>query len=540
MKTIFAQCAIPFCLVLTLLLGACGEKKEEHADSEGSDNDGTDTATTLSAPANLSVTAGDSKVTLDWDAVSGASSYTVYWGTSTGISSSSTAITSISTDNYTHSSLTNDTTYYYKVVAVDSSGTGTLSSEANATPASDGTQMGGAIQGSPLSLTEVSTFAGSTEGSGTDDGSGSDARFFYPSGITTDGTNLYVADSNNHTIRKILIATGVVSTLAGTAETSGSDDGEGTLAKFNTPEGITTDGTNLYVSDTNNHTIRKIVIATKVVSTLAGTAGTSGSDDGDGTLAKFNTPNGITTDGTNLYVADMLNNTIRKIVIATGAVSTLAGTAASTGSTDGSGTEALFKQPKRITTDGTNLYVADTTRHTIRKIVIATKVVSTLAGTAGTSGSINATGTSSTFNRPTGITTDGTNLYVVDSANHTIRKIVIATEVVSTLAATAGIYGSDDGDGTLAKFNTPEGITTDGTNLYVADRSNNTIRKIVIATGTVTTLSGEVSTEGIADGTLPNATFSNPTGITTDGTKLYVSTQNGMSHSANFTIRMIQ
>ena len=208
MKTIFAQWAIPFCLVLTLLLGACGEKKEEHADSEGSDNGGTDTATTLSAPTNFSVTAGDSKVTLDWVAVSGASSYTVYWGTSTGISSSSTAITSISTDNYTHSSLTNDTTYYYKVVAVDSSGTGTLSSEANATPASDGTQMGGAIQGSPLSLNaEVSTFAGSTEGSGTDDGSGSDARFYYPSGITTDGTNLYVVDAGNHTIRKIVIAT---------------------------------------------------------------------------------------------------------------------------------------------------------------------------------------------------------------------------------------------------------------------------------------------------------------------------------------------
>ena len=161
MKTIFAQWAIPFCLVLTLLLGACGEKKEEHADSEGSDNGGTDTATTLSAPTNFSVTAGDSKVTLAWVAVSGASSYTVYWGTSTGISSSSTAITSISTDNYTHSSLTNDTTYYYKVAAVDSSGSGTLSSEANATPASYGTLMGGAIQGSPLSLsTEVTLFAG--------------------------------------------------------------------------------------------------------------------------------------------------------------------------------------------------------------------------------------------------------------------------------------------------------------------------------------------------------------------------------------------
>ena len=303
MKTIFAQWAIPFCLVFTLLLGACGEKKEEHADSEGSDNGGTDTATTLSAPTNFSVTAGDSKVTLDWDAVSGASSYTVYWGTSTGISSSSTAITSISTDNYTHSSLTNDTTYYYKVVAVDSSGTGTLSSEANATPASDGTQMGGAIQGSPLSLTEVSTFAGSTEGSGTDDGSGSDARFYYPSGITTDGTNLYVADSKNHTIRKILIATGVVSTLAGTAGTSGSDDGDGTLAKFLYPEGITTDGTNLYVAESSNNTIRKIVIATGTVTTLSGEVNTDGIADGTLPNATFSNPTGITTDGTKLYVS---------------------------------------------------------------------------------------------------------------------------------------------------------------------------------------------------------------------------------------------
>ncbi len=247
MKTIFAQWAIPFCLVLTLLLGACGEKKEEHADSEGSDNDGTDTATTLSAPANFSVTAGDSKVTLDWVAVSGASSYTVYWGTSTGISSSSTTITSISTDNYTHSSLTNDTTYYYKVAAVDSSGTGTLSSEANATPASDGTLMGGAIQGSPLSLsTEVSTFAGGSGDGDSTDGTGTSATFYAPIGITTDGTNLFVADY--YTIRKIVIATGVVTTLAGSGS-QGMDDGTGTSASFSNPQRVITDGTNLYVTD---------------------------------------------------------------------------------------------------------------------------------------------------------------------------------------------------------------------------------------------------------------------------------------------------
>ena len=316
MKTIFAQWAIPFCLVLTLLLGACGEKKEEHADSEGSDNGGTDTATTLSAPTNFSVTAGDSKVTLDWVAVSGASSYTVYWGTSTGISSSSTAITSISTDNYTHSSLTNDTTYYYKVAAVDSSGTGTLSSEANATPASDGTLMGGAIQGSPLSLsTEVSLFAGldgDLNGSGTDDGKGPDARFQGPNDNTIDGTNLYLVDKFGSRIRKIVIATAEVTTLAGSGSHGSADSDNGTNATFTQPHGITTDGTNLYVADSFNHLIRKIVIATGEVTTLAG-SGDKGYVNATGTNAKFSGPSGVTTDGTNIYVTDSVIHQVRKI-----------------------------------------------------------------------------------------------------------------------------------------------------------------------------------------------------------------------------------
>ena len=102
--------------------------------------------------------------------------------------------------------------------------------------------------------------------------------------------------------------------------------------------------------------------------------------------------------------------------------------------------------------------------------------VTTLAGT-GSSGSANGTGTSASFNGPVGITTDGTNLYVVDYSNHLIRKIVISTGVVTTLAGT-GSSGSANGTGTSASFNNPEGITTDGTNLYVADRSNQLIRKI--------------------------------------------------------------
>ena len=195
--------------------------------------------------------------------------------------------------------------------------------------------------------------------------------FSGPVGITTDGTakNLYIADTGNNTIRQIVTATRKVTTLAGSAPpASGSTDKTGPAASFNLPDRITTDGTNLYVSDYYNNTIRKIVIATGVVTTLAGTAGTSGATDATGAAASFNGPGGITTDGTSLYVAEWNNNTIRKIVIATGVVSTLAGTAGTSGSTDATGAAASFGGPNCITTDGTSLYVTDSFNNTIRKI----------------------------------------------------------------------------------------------------------------------------------------------------------------------------
>jgi len=176
-----------------------------------------------------------------------------------------------------------------------------------------------------------------------------------------------VADFSNHLIRKIVISSGAVATAAGTGS-SGSANGTGTSASFYCPRAITTDGTNLYVADNGNHLIRKIVISTGVVTTLAGT-GSSGSANGTGTSASFNNPEGITTDGTNLYVTDSENHLIRKIVISTGVVTTLAGTV-DNGSANGTGTSASFYYPRGITTDGTNLYVSDTSNHLIRKIVL--------------------------------------------------------------------------------------------------------------------------------------------------------------------------
>ncbi|MDZ4263017.1 MAG: hypothetical protein U1B30_11895, partial [Pseudomonadota bacterium] len=310
------------------------------------------------------------------------------------------------------------------------------------------------------------------------DATGVAARFSFPAGITTDGVHLYLTDNDHNTIRKIVIATGVVTTLAGAAAISGAADGPGSTARFSFPVGITTDGIHLYVADTGNHTLRKIVIATGVVTTLAGVAGESGSIDATGTAARFSVPFGITTDGTYLYVADADNSTIRKIVIATGVVTTLAGSAGLSGSIDAMGTAARFDHPADITTDGTYLYVADTRNHTIRKIVIATGVVTTLVGTAGESGSSDAVGAAARFNHPSGITTDGTYLYVADSLNNTIRKIVIVTGVVTTLAGSAWELSSTDAPGTPSLFGYPVGITTDGASLYVTNRSNRTISRI--------------------------------------------------------------
>jgi DNA-binding beta-propeller fold protein YncE len=324
-------------------------------------------------------------------------------------------------------------------------------------------QMGGAIQGKALSLsTVVTTLAGGSEG--TADGTGTSAEFNEPQGITTDGTNLYVTDHKNHTIRKIVISTGVTTTFAGA--------GGGV---FYYPTGITTDGTNLYVADRNNHRIRKIVISSGAVTTLAGSS--AGTSDGTGTSAQFNKPQGITTDGTNLYTVSWVNNTVRKIVISTGEVSTLAGTAGTSGNTDATGTSARFSWPFGITTDGTNLYIAEVNTRSIRKVVISSGVVTTFAGSpSGSSGSTDATGTSARFSNPEAITSDGTNLYVADTQNHRIRKIVISSGVVTTLAGSGS--GNTDATGTSARFAQPWGITTDGTSLYVTDRLNDKVRKI--------------------------------------------------------------
>jgi sugar lactone lactonase YvrE len=455
--------------ILLLVLAACG--------GGGSSGGTLTTVTPPAAPTGvgaIDATVCYYRIAISWSAATGATGYNLYRSAASGVvatASNKITVAPVTASPYIDSgtAVTSSSKFYYIVTAVNSAGESVASAEVNATAAGSlgvCTKKGGSIQGSTLALSgTVTTLAGKSGLPGTTDATGISAQFNGPNGIATDGTNIYVADTANNVIRKIAISTGAVTTLA---------------TGFNGPKGITTDGTNLYVADTGNNTIRKID-SLGVVTTVAGSGAIGSADNPTGTSAMFHLPSGITTDGTNLYVADTANHLIRKIALTgtTFAVTTVAGTG-TPGFTDSPG--ASFSSPSGITSDGLNLYVADTANRTIRKIVISSGVVTTVAGLAGASGIADGT-TNARFNFPQGITTDGTNLYVADTANHLIRKIVLTgTVTVSTVAGTVvagvGTAGSANGTGANASFSSPIGITTDGTYLYDADRGTSTIRRI--------------------------------------------------------------
>jgi hypothetical protein len=382
----------------------------------------------------------------------------------------------------------------------------------------------------------VTTLAGTAGSSGSSDGIGSAAKFDFPTGVAADSLgNIYVVDGDNSTIRKITAA-GVVTTLAGAAGSSGSNDGTGSAAQFSFvfSTGITVDSAgNVYVADTQNNTIRKIT-AGGVVTTLAGTAGKAGSEDGPGSAAQFNDPTGVAVDSAgNVYVADAWNDTIRKIT-PDGVVTTLAGSSAKIGSIDGPGSAASFYMPNSVAVDRAgNVYVADMGNEAIRAIS-TTDVVTTLAGCTYSSGSNDGIGGAARFDGPTGVAVDSAgSAYVADEWNDTIRK-VMAGGVVTTLAGSPGISGAVDGMGSHAKFNNPIGVAVDNEgNVYVADSGNYTIRKVTSA-GVVTTLAGSPGVWGSADGTGSAAQFGYPTGVAADGAgNVYV------ADSWNNTIRKV-
>jgi sugar lactone lactonase YvrE len=311
---------------------------------------------------------------------------------------------------------------------------------------------------------------------GHDDGARTNALFGATTGLAIDGNgNIYVADGllGGQTIRK-LAPDGMVTTIAGASGDPGEKDGQGTEARLYQPYAVVADTNgNLYVADSYGATIRKVT-PEGVVTTLAGVPFIEGSTDGTGTNALFKYPTGIAIDlAGNLYVADQDNHTIRRVTLL-GEVTTIAGMPLVKGTNDGFGTAARFSSPRALTVarDG-NLYVADSGNNTIRKVT-TNGVTSTLAGApdASSRGIIDGTGSGARFGLLTGIAADSAdNLYVIDAYNYAIRKIT-PEGVVSTLLDQDGFrvrfkFGGDDSSIAIDKDD----------NLYVADAGDSTILK---------------------------------------------------------------
>jgi sugar lactone lactonase YvrE len=387
----------------------------------------------------------------------------------------------------------------------------------------------------------VAALAGAAGGAGYFDGTGSLVRFSSPSGVAVVGTTLFIADTENHVIRKIDNATGTVSTLAGNAGNPGSTDNTvATSVRFDSPTGIATDGTFLFVTDTGNHTIRKIVVSSGATTTLAGSAGNPGSTDNTvATNVRFDSPTGIAFDrsSASLFVADTGNHTIRQVTL-TGSTTTFAGTAGVSGFANGTGPGAQFAFPQGVAVIGTTVYIADTGNHVIRQAARSGIVgdVTTLAGVPGSPGSGDTAPGPAQFNNPGGIATDGTDLYVADTGNNTIRRVT-QSGVVTTPAGLAGNAGSADGTGSTARFNSPKGIGTlfsGGSSVfYAADTGNAAIRQVTLA-GAVTTVAGNPPQTGSIDGTGTAARFRSPAmGVAVIGDNVFV------SDTGNGRIRMI-
>jgi sugar lactone lactonase YvrE len=314
----------------------------------------------------------------------------------------------------------------------------------------------------------------------------SSALFSSPSDVAVDASgNLYVADYGNNMIRKIT-PDGTISTLAGNGN-NGFQNGTGTQATFNGPAGIAIDASgNVYVADFHNNLIRKVTPA-GVVSTLAGTVSNPTDSTASTQVSIFSGPTGVAVDASgNVYVADSGDNEI-KMVTSSGTVTTLAGNA-NPGSNDGTGAAASFYNPTGVALDASgNLYVADFLNNLIRKVAPG-GVVTTIAGNTQT-GSTNGADTTATFYFPNSVAVDASgDVFVADDFNNLIRQISPSGQV--TTVAGSGLAGSLNGTGTAASFNDPDGITLDASgNLYVADANNNLIRKITPA-GVVTTVAG--------------------------------------------------
>ncbi len=365
----------------------------------------------------------------------------------------------------------------------------------------------------------IETIAGeNSDRAGFADGLGTAARFAAPEGLALDaaGRYLYIADSNNHTIRRLEVATHEVITVAGVGGEHGAGDGDlSSPARFDTPRNLalSSDGATLFVTDVGNYVIRSIDIASPsfTVTTSFGTATIPGSSDGVGLAAQFGrtgftTPwtGGLAIDGDTLYVADSGNQTIRQIDLVTREVVTIAGIVGMAGARDGDAAQALFHKPAGLLADRGAVWITEANNIDVR--LLDRGKVSTLAGNAPDDprlfcenispelppecGWLDApVGVDARFRFPFGVTSDGAGgMFVVDSHSNVIRHVDLETTAVTTVAGVASELlddipraSTDSTELAPGTFSHPTHVAfAPPDTLFVSDRSANCIRRVVL------------------------------------------------------------
>jgi len=381
---------------------------------------------------------------------------------------------------------------------------------------------------SEVSNGAINTVAGTgIAGFGADGGPATSAELSGPVGVAVDSAgNLYIADAGNNRIRRV--SNGVITTVAGNGTQGFSgDNGPALSAELNSPFGVAVDSAgNLCIADSGNNRIRKV--SNSVITTMAGNNGVYGfsGDNGSATSAQLSFASAVAVDSAgNLYIADY--NRIRKV--SNGVITTVAGNGTQGFSGDnGPATSAQLGSPEGVAVDPAgNLYIADERYDEIRKV--ANGVITTAAGKFPVSIGVDPIGdngpaTSAELNGPIGVAVDSaSNLYIADSSNQRIRKV--ANGVITTVAGNGASYGpiGDNGPATSAELNFPEGVAVDSVgNLYIADYGNRRIREV--SNGVITTIAGN-GTGGFSGdgGPATSASLSRVKGIAVDAVgNLYI------------------
>jgi sugar lactone lactonase YvrE len=383
----------------------------------------------------------------------------------------------------------------------------------------------------------ISTVAGSGKGGfGGDGGAATSAILDQPQGVAVDANgNLFIADTNNNRIREVVAATGIITTVAGGGNAKGTfygDGGAATQALLYFPTGVAFDtNENLYIADSGNNRIRIVAAATGIINTIAGGGkGTFSGDGGAATAASLNAPYGVAVDASdNLYIADSSNNRIRMVAASSGIITTIAGDGTASFSGDGgAATSASLDFPVALIIDASgNVYIVDQNNCAIRKVTSVTGIITTIAGN-GSPGFFGdgAAATSSGLSFPNGVAADPSgNQFIADTLDNRIRRVAVATGIITTVAGngTRGFSG-DGGAATNATLSIPKALAVDANdNLYFSD-GDFRVRMVASATGTITTVAGN-GTPGFGGdgGAATAASLNGVTGVAVDANhNLYI------------------